>query len=195
MRVRLALRDAGVDIILAGDKVVLRDALVGEGIDADRGERNLAETGQVFGQQMGGLQAVKGDGEVGVDGVLGGLAGVAVDAAGDVQRKDGGDGLVDHLGDLAAANVDLPVESAAVDGVDDDVHLVHGGRNRFRLVLKGKDRQLHRAHKREHLDGVRGLGLAVGQHDGDVGALFAQLAGDHKAVSAVVALAAEHGAV
>ena len=55
MRVRLALRDAGVDIILVGDKVVLGDALVGEGIDTDRGERNLAEPGQVFGQQVGGL--------------------------------------------------------------------------------------------------------------------------------------------
>ena len=195
MRVRLTLRDAGVDILLVGNKVVKRNLFICQRVDSDGAQGDLTELWKIFRQQVSGFVAVECDGEIGVDCILRRFTGVTVDAAGNIQREYSGDGRIDFFGDLAAAHIHLAVESAAVDGIDNHIHLLERFVDRLGLLLKGKNRQLHRAGKVQHTGGVIGFRLTFGQHDGDGSSLLGKLSGDDKAVPAVVSFSAENDAV
>lgn len=113
VRVRLTLRDAGVDILLVGNKVVKRNLFIRQRVNSDGAQGDLTELWKIFRQQVSGFVAVECDGEIGVDCILRRFTGVTVDAAGNIQREYSGDGRIDFFGDLAAAHIHLAVESAA----------------------------------------------------------------------------------
>ena len=138
---------------------------------------------------MQGLAAVKRHGQVCADGSLGGLTRIGVDAAGQIdgQHECAAFPLTIHqCTGSQPGRAKAAVKPGAIQSIHDGVKGLCC--QRCRIAAFG-DRQVCQACIVRH--GIGRFGVALGQQDGHAPAILGGGAGHHKAVSAVVALAAD----
>ena len=136
------------------------------------------------------LIAVEGYGQIRMGSTLGNLAGVRIDAAGQVYGQHKGTALVQTAYQPAGSKAGRPqftMEPGAVEGI-------HNGSKalgfQYRTVSADVHRQGVQTLKIE--DGISSFRLALGQKNGHIPAVFCCGAGNHKPIAAVVALSADH---
>ena len=121
---------------------------------------------------------------------LGNLAGIRVDAAGQVYGKHKGTAIVQIAQQPAGGKAGRPqftVEPGAIEGIHSSIKALG-----FQYGTVGADvhRQGVQTFKIE--DGINSFRLALGQKNGHAPAVFCCGTGDHKPIAAVVAFSADY---
>ena len=121
---------------------------------------------------------------------VGNLAGVRIDAAGQVHGQHKGTALVQMAYQSAGSKAGRPqftMESGAVEGI-------HNGSKALGFQYRTVSADVHRqgVQTLKIADSVRSFRLALGQKNGHIPAVFCSGTGDHEPIAAVVALSADH---
>ena len=134
--------------------------------------------------------AVEGYGQICMGSTVGNLAGVRIDAAGQVHGQHKGTALVQMAYQSAGSKAGRPqftMESGAVEGI-------HNGSKALGFQYRTVSADVHRqgVQTLKIADSVRSFRLALGQKNGHIPAVFCSGTGDHEPIAAVVALSADH---
>lgn len=121
---------------------------------------------------------------------FGNLAGIRIDAAGQVYGQHKGTAIVQTAYQPAGSKTGRPqftMEPGAVEGIHSSIKA-----RGFQYGTVGADVHRQGVQTLKIADGVSSFRLALGQKNGYVPAIFCRSAGNHEPIAAVVALSADH---